>query len=362
MPTIVVKRIKDGRIITFSFVLTILFIWILIGFNANVADSNYYQNLFNRAAAGATNHAVESGFWGLIKLSVKLGISYELFLKIYSAVGLLLIASTVLKYTDHPSNVFFAYFCYPLLLDVAQIRHFMAIALFIFAVRYLEKFSVKNSIKYCLLIILAASQQIIALAFFIFLLVYLTDQRMAKRIAIILTICMFFGYRLLNKTALFNMILSLRNKTIDYNSSTPLTQFLLYGSFFLILLAMCVFLNKRSNRFFYNRVLSEGVKKITTFYDDTFLFKLCMYSAVFIPTILLDFQYTRLFRGCLILVYIYITNNLKYLKKDIRIIMNTVFFLMMIMVGIKLFGPSSGYYELLTKPIFNDNRFFDLIF
>ena len=69
-----------------------------MAYNTSSADIGYYSNMFNRIKAGVTYHAVEGGFYFLCKLAVLLGMEYACFLKLYSAVALLLIASTVIKY------------------------------------------------------------------------------------------------------------------------------------------------------------------------------------------------------------------------------------------------------------------------
>ena len=154
MLKIIVKRRKDGRILTLSFVFLFIILWILIGFNFKNPDYEYYENLFSRATQGVSYHAVETGFWYIVKFAAKIGVSYSLFLKIYTLIALLLISSSIIKYTEKPSLVLVLYMCYPFLLDVAQIRHFMAISIFTFSVRYLESYSKKNLIKYIFLIVI----------------------------------------------------------------------------------------------------------------------------------------------------------------------------------------------------------------
>ena len=99
MLKIIVKRRKDGRILTLSFVFLFIILWILIGFNFKNPDYEYYENLFSRATQGVSYHAVETGFWYIVKFAAKIGVSYSLFLKIYTLIALLLISSSIIKYT-----------------------------------------------------------------------------------------------------------------------------------------------------------------------------------------------------------------------------------------------------------------------
>ena len=61
MLKIIVKRRKDGRILTLSFVFLFIILWILIGFNFKNPDYEYYENLFSRATQG-----VSYGNWILV--------------------------------------------------------------------------------------------------------------------------------------------------------------------------------------------------------------------------------------------------------------------------------------------------------
>ena len=119
---------------------------IFIGFNLKNPDYEYYENLFSRATQGVSFHAVETGFWYIVKFAAKIGVSYSLFLKIYTLIALLLISSSIIKYTEKPSLVLVLYMCYPFLLDVAQIRHFMAISIFTFSSFVFLIFKSKKSI------------------------------------------------------------------------------------------------------------------------------------------------------------------------------------------------------------------------
>ena len=47
MLKIIVKRRKDGRILTLSFVFLFIILWILIGFNFKNPDYEYYENFRN---------------------------------------------------------------------------------------------------------------------------------------------------------------------------------------------------------------------------------------------------------------------------------------------------------------------------
>ncbi len=339
MLKIIVKHRKDGRILTLSFVALFTVLWILAGFNFENPDYWYYENLFVRVNQGISSYAVETGFWYIIKFAAKIGFNYALFLKIYTLLALWLISDSIIKYTKKPILALILYVCYPFLLDVTQIRHFMAVAIFTFAVRYLESYNKKNLIKYSILIILAASQQIMAIVFFVYLLVYLTNEKKTLRFATLLVIINSVACKYILHSFFIQKIFSLRNKTIDYTGGFSNRQFLLYVCFYGILVLLCVFLENA------NRSKS----------DNSFLYSICIYSTMFIPFIMIDFQYTRLFRGSILIIYIYITQQIDALKKTNKWIVTVGLMAIMLLVSIKLFGTGSSYFETLTRPIFHDN-------
>ena len=329
----------------FLFVCILLFMWILMAYNTSSADIGYYSNMFNRIKAGVTYHAVEGGFYFLCKLAVLLGMEYSCFLKLYSAVALLLIASTVIKYAKKPWLVLIVYFCYPFILDIAQIRHFMAVAIFTYAIRYLEKFSRKNMVFYCILILIATTQHVLAFGFLIFLLAYISDKKKIIKISILFMLAMFVGQRLLFSTWIYRSIIGLRDADIDYSAGISIGMFLQYSLFYAILLGLCLYLDK--------------IKKI----ENDISFKIAMLSSIFIPLLLIDFQFTRFFRGSILMVYIYILNRIYSLKKEYnRFGYVCIFMIFMITVFVLLFGPSSGYFETMTRPIFYENGLIGVLF
>lgn len=344
MYRIVVKRKNNGKILTLSFAMIILVLWILIGFNYQNPDYYYYENLFIRAEEGMKYYAVEPGFWALVNIAVYFGVSYTFFLKIYSLIGILLISSTILRYTNKPSLVLLLYLLYPFLLDVTQIRHFMAIAIFTFAIRYLEEFTYRNFVKYFMLVILAATQQIMALAFLFYLIVYITDEKMVFKLSVFFTTINFVFSKFLVSSSLIIKIFSLRNKNVNYISGINNGQFLMYACFYIILVLLCLFLKYKTN----------------TNKDNLMLFKISVYSLLFIPFLTIDFQYSRLFRGSIILIYTYITSRIYYLNKSEQLIITILLLLFMGLVFIKLFGFNSSYYDLLTYPIFTKNYLINL--
>ncbi len=249
----------------------------------------------------------------------------------------------MILYTRKPILAILCYICYPFFLDLVQIRHFMAMAIFVFACRYLFHYNKTNLIKYCLLIFLAATQHIIALAFLFFIIVYIQNSKTILYTSLLLEVAVFSGLRFIYNSLFIQNILELRNK--DYSAGLSFGQSIMYPLFYIILIIFCCVL------FYVNsKKVNPNVSSV-----NNAMFKICISSIVFIPFILIDFQYTRLIRGCILIVYMYISDQICLLKKTYRFIVTTALLLVVLLVNIKLFGPGSGYYDSVTKSIFSDN-------
>lgn len=330
-----------------SFFVLGLLLWLFMGFSYGSADYYSYESYFERTASGIDVFAVEPGYIFLNLIAYKAGLNFTGFLAIYTLIAFLLISSSLSRYAKSPNLALFAYLCYPFFLDVTQIRHFMVSAIIIYSVRFLEEFSTKNLLKFCVCIVVAATQQITALIYLLLLLSFLSTT-LLKKITVYGAILLALVVHLIPRTGLFQVIMDLRDVEKIYDSGMSGIQLYLYAVFFISLISLCVFLKKKS--------LEDAIQT-------DFLLKISLISLLFIPFLLLDFQYTRFFRGVIILIYICITNLLStYRYIQDRALFKFIFVFLLSAVGLKLFGPSSGYYDYVTYPILSNNHFFEFIF
>lgn len=331
-----------------SFIAFAIFLWILIGFSYGSADYFMYESYFERVAGGVEVKSVESGYIFLNWIAKEIGLKYSGFVAVYSFIAILLIASTLNRYAKFPKLVLLAYFCYPFFLDVTQMRHFMVSAILIFSIRYLENYSLKNLLKYCACILIASTQQITAFIYFFLILAYLPSLNFLKKVCVSFAVVLSFFIHIIPKSGLYIAIIGLREGNKDYDAGMYGAQLYLYVAFFVSLVLLATVLRRKTS--YYN-------------FQNDFLYKICLISLLFIPFLLLDFQYTRFFRGFIIIVYIYLTNVLGSQKNQQNRLAYLIFFMFALFaVGLKLFGPSSGYYNLLTYPILNNNYFFEFLF
>lgn len=117
------------------FGVTCLFMWILMAFTYGNADEAVYIARYTQSNVWEGQTELLYGL--LIDVSNSLGLSFWQFKAVITAIQMLLIASTVWKYSKQPNLVMFLYFLCPFMLNIAQMRHALASAVFIFGARYL---------------------------------------------------------------------------------------------------------------------------------------------------------------------------------------------------------------------------------
>lgn len=159
------------------------------------ADYTVYKNIYegyqNRYQYGITTLRgyFEVGYEFFMLVCISLGIGFQGFFAIYGAIGLLLVANFIYRYTERPAVVFSLYLLFPFILDVIQIRNLMAYSIVLFSFRYLQVFSKKNLFRFLLCILLASTQHSSALIYVVFVIVYIKSMHRVAVISAIFTIC-----------------------------------------------------------------------------------------------------------------------------------------------------------------------------
>lgn len=188
--------------------LTLIFIFLLILMAANMNNPDYA----NYRRGFYTQDFRESTEWGYVLLTrffYSLGCSYSQFRLITSAIGLILINCTVRKYLKYSSPYYLLYFLYPFMMDIVQVRNFLAMSIFIFSVPWLISDKKYDWIKYCIAVIIASLMQKTALVYIPIVLFRNTqNSKLLKNIlmvSIILSIACGLSRSMLNKLSVILM-------------------------------------------------------------------------------------------------------------------------------------------------------------
>lgn len=335
------------------YALVFLFIWILVGFNTGNADSTQYVAMFNAATNGNFYYA-EKGFLLLCMLFGKAGFDYQVFLAMYSFVALVLISSFVKENTRYPALALTLYGIFPFLFDAVQIRNLMVEALFLFSIKFLKEKTLKNAIMYTLFILLAATQHTIAIIYLVFLLVYVKEKRKVALISIVGSLSFVVLYRTYLGT-IISLFTSNRHNYAFADAATSLSTVIKYFLYFGVLVLIGIFVSRREKHY-RATLMKQTVNGVSQ--EDEFWEKIMLISICLITFIIVDGNYTRLFRNCLIIYYCRILNvNTYRTYRDNKIII-AVIIAFAIVGWLKNFAPGIYYYDTITNPILHNNIVF----
>ncbi|BBH27391.1 hypothetical protein SG0102_23250 [Intestinibaculum porci] len=181
------------------FILTGVWIWILIAFSSGLADEGIYLARYNnyKVFTGST----EPGYSLLMVVFNNLGASFENYKMIISAVEVLLIMSTINELTVNKNFVLAMYMIFPLCMDAVQMRFTLGLSIVIFALRYLNELYCKNkmrgnlppSIRYIICVVLATCFHSINILYLLLLLA----KKIERRKIIIAVLIVIFVFRVI---------------------------------------------------------------------------------------------------------------------------------------------------------------------
>ncbi|MCI9016958.1 MAG: EpsG family protein [Clostridia bacterium] len=348
-------RYKNSKIMFF---LTFFWMWILISFSYGNADYEMYKGLYVQYGQGQIHIGFEFLFELSCKIFYNMGFSYNVFLGVYSFIGLALIGSTIYKFSRNKSIVAICYFLFPFVLDAIQIRNFMAMAIMIFAFRYLLDNSLKSTFKYIILNIISASFHSYTVICFMFIFLKKISTKKIFIITIILTIVV----TILSMTNLIIPILSLimpESKLTAYfvwKVYTPGISSIFKSMILIILTIYIIKLYKRilkNNEQNENNYITLKLLEITE--------KLHIFFIIFFPMLTYNNQIMRLPRALLIMIYILGGNLLikreNYIRKDNFIL--KVLIVLLILIWLQTFIISINISDITIKPILEQNYLLD---
>lgn len=178
--------IQSKKVVLYS---TTFFMILFFGGIYNCADESNYQSLYgyvnyNNNLISYFYTTSTFGFFFLVFLANKIGLTYQLFRTLIGIFALLIIQKTALEYTKKYSLVFLLYFIYPFMLNVIQIRNFLAASIIIYSLQFLVQSSIRGNVKYIIGIFIAISIHYMSVFFLPFIFV----KRFSIRQLIITTI------------------------------------------------------------------------------------------------------------------------------------------------------------------------------
>lgn len=321
------------------FLLLFAYIYFAV-FSYNIADYQNYKLIYEVYApkSSMAGGVVDTGFYLLCRLCNFIGIPFPMFRGFYIAVALFILIKGVQRYDKNSNIPLLLYLFFPFALDVVQFRTFLVSAIVIYSIRFLEE---KNILKYIFAIVMAATQQITAVFFLLLLIIYVDKKKLVKSsILVSLMELMFLPVATSAVLGKFGQALS---HYMGYASSSYSRRLCL------LYFVMTIFL------LLYQHFFIKSKDK-----TDEILTKILLALLMLIPFIMLNENFTRLYRGLVVLIYCRLfrrtSNAQTFVLKSFM-----AFAFCGIMFYIHLSPHNISHWKNIIIPMFENNYILDFV-
>ncbi|PJK16919.1 hypothetical protein CQS04_07130 [Chryseomicrobium excrementi] len=343
---LIITTFLKGKSRTLS-VAMLSYMWILLWGNIENPDLENYQFLYEYVGLnGIGFQTSQIGLIFIIKIALYFGLSYTQFLALFSSIALFLIYITVEKHSKKPQIVYVLYFIYPFLLDLIQIKHFLAMSLVIFSINFLLKKTKKDLLIFFVIIAVASSIHIISIVFiFIPFVINMSEYKLIKTISIWVLIATPFAY-----TNIFLNILIL------FVPSERIAHYFENRAEFGFLIQYFIQLSLLAGVFYSKKYLTKiGIVNQL----DMIIYKLNIYLIGLFPFYIVNGTFERGFRIIMIFNFIIFSNVYFSLPRKSKVIslMVIIIFGLLLSVYYLVLSPD----EDIISPIFKNNIFFESI-
>lgn len=306
-------------------------------FSYGVADYSNYELIYDYYTLQVNaNGVVDTGFLLLCKLFKYAGIPFPVFRGIYIFIAITILVKGVERYDKNSNMPLLLYIVFPFALDIVQFRWFMVSAIVIYSIKYIEN---KKITKYIVAILIAATQQISAIIYLILLLVHV-DKKKMHRIVMVVTLAEMASLLALRGTIL-GRVSQVFTHYVDYMSSS-------YSS------KLCImYLAMNAAIMLYDYFFIKNKDKI----DEMMMSILCSLFML-IPFIMMNENFTRLYRGLVLLVYcrLFRRTNRRWTFNPRSMV---AFVFCAIMFYIHLSPHNLSHWNRIVVPLFENNYLLD---
>lgn len=261
--------------------------WILIALNNSNPDYGTYKEIYNLfKETGINTSDMEIGYILIMRFSIFLDLPFYAFWGTTTTAALLLIANSFKTYSSYPGLVMLLYCIACLLFDCVTLRHFLASAIVLFAIRFLDD----KKMLYIICVLLAMSLSAMSI-------VYLPACIVTARIVRPKTYGLLFGCStlivLFGRIAIINILSSYYIAAGRYIApiQTTYKPFIVYTALYIV--CEIVLFN-----IWYRQVPNRGRKQ------DKVIYLFTLYVMVLLPLLLLELTYARIYRFGLVLLFI----------------------------------------------------------
>lgn len=323
-------------------ILILVLAWVLIGWNTNNADFESYSIRYN-FFKNKPNLSLfqEPLFSWLMYWGNKIGLDYMGFKRVLSLFSLLLIFRIFYKYAVDYSFVAAFYLLFIFLLDVTQIRNFIAFSLVISVLPLLLK-GKKEALIYMAVILVASMIHISS----IFYLLLLLAKYQLNRNKVLILFFLIFAL----KNTIVSFFGSQFEKILQYEDLVSIQGFIAYAFIQVVNLLFINFVNKK-----FKIIPAEGSAKYF-FTVSSLIVNINWLLLFLIPFYMDSVNFSRLFRNVAILNFIWIANH--YARESHSQFIFRLMFLCYGLFFLLVYMVIGGYYEKVILPVFQNNLLF----
>lgn len=123
---------KRSRVVS---ILIVAAMWVLMGLNTMNADYTQYQFLYDFKMLNASG--INVGYLAIEEVAWFIGLDFLQFRMLFAAIGLILIAIFIRRYSSCPNVALALYSLLPFMYDVVQFKFFLAASVAIYSLRFL---------------------------------------------------------------------------------------------------------------------------------------------------------------------------------------------------------------------------------
>ncbi|WP_379945967.1 EpsG family protein [Enterococcus devriesei] len=327
----------------FSFIM-----WIIMGFNKYNADYFVYEHIFKSVNAYGIQSSlnIESGFQAIMRLIGMFTNDYQVFLRIFSLIAILLFLYSLKRYTKKVGLILFLFCLFGFLSNAIQLRSFLSMSFLLLGTWHLiYEDGFKSIIKF-LLYVLVGSQFHITILFYLILLVIKFSTRTIYLITLIL---------ILSITAFYGNIVLLFGDTkfagyVSSQSGLGLTKTIVLFIYFVCNLILIWTISTADKRL-ENEPLAKKI----------FFINLLVSSSMIL--VVVNNNFIRFIRNIYILNYVVFSNFvlLNYKCTKMKNYFFIVVYFLFIFISLYFFTIQGSAFEIGVKPLFTDNLFLDRI-
>ena len=351
-----IKKIKVTDKLIISCVL-VLFAWILAGLNTWNPDYDLYKLSYDNMSWEKIADTRAIGYSFVIFIFKSLGFSFQGYMALVCFLVLLSIYKSIKQYTDNCNLAFFAYLIYPFLIDPIQIKQWVASAIVLYSLRYLTETTNKNIIRFVICVLLATLIHSSCVYYAVFILIFLIKSPFALLVtSFVASIGMLsLASILIDKIRYLDFFVQwtkgqLDNYLLSANEVASKTYlFLLIGLTIGVMLYIKEYGFTRGQKVVNNQIreYSDILTKVSL---------LCIPSLGFM---IVHQEFYRLFRGMFFVYYAMFFYKRNALSRSFKILFIIAGIAIALFMFYKEFSSTAYYYEAVTKPLFENNIFFD---